>query len=92
MLRTKENQEYVSNMNAAVVFDPQELKRLRDELMSKETITQKEIFDYLFEECKAVGERIKAQGTAKGHEYSSLLITFACMLRAQTSTTMYDFF
>lgn len=62
--------------------------------MSKETITQKEIFDYLFEECKAVGERIKAQGTAKGHEYSSLLITFACMLRAQTSTstTMYDFF
>ena len=76
----------------SLILRSQELKRLRDELMTKVTITQKEIFDYLFEECMAVGEQIKAQGTAKGHEYSSLLITFACMLRAQTSTTMYDFF
>ena len=67
----------------SLILRSQELKRLRDELMTKVTITQKEIFDYLFEECMAVGEQIKAQGTAKGHEYSSLLITFACMLHAQ---------
>ena len=40
----------------------------------------------------AVRERIKAQGSAKGHRYSGLMIQFACMLRSKTSASMYDFF
>ena len=92
MLRSKANQEEVTNMDATVMFDPKELERLREELLRKETITQKEIFDYLFEESVAVGKRIKAQGSNKGHKWSSLLISFACMLRAKCSVSMYDFF
>ena len=82
----------VSNLNADVVFDPDELKELYTKLLDKKVITKKEIFDYLFHECVAVGKRIKAQGSAKGHKYSGLMIQFACMLRNQMNASMYEFF
>ena len=63
-----------------------------DNLLSKNEVTEREIFDYLFDECMTVGKRIKAQGANKGHTYSALMIQFACMLRARCSADTYDFF
>lgn len=82
----------VVNLNADVLFDPDELKDLYTKLLDKKVITKTEIFNYLFQECVHVGKRIKAQGSAKGHVYSGLMIQFACMLRNQMNASMYDFF
>ena len=88
----KKDQVEVSNIQADVVFDPKELNTLYNDLVSKNEVTESEIFDYLFEECMAVGKRIKKHGDNKGHTYSALMIQFACMLRARCSADMYDFF
>ena len=82
----------ISNIRAEVVFDPDELKTHYDNLLSKNEVTEREIFDYLFDECMTVGKRLKAQGANKGHTYSALMIQFACMLRARCSADTYDFF
>ena len=82
----------VKNVDIEKLFDPKELKRCYDNVTSKEVVPDYEIFEYLFKECTEVGKRIKAQGTAKGHRYSGLMIQFACMLRARCSVDMYEFF
>lgn len=88
----KKNTMEITNINEELFFDPKEIKRLYEELKSKEEVTQREIFDYLFEECLAVGKRIKRDGDARGHRYSALMIQFGCMLRKRCSVDMYDFF
>ena len=82
----------VNNTDVETLFDPVELKECFKNINSKEVVPDFEIFDYLFKECMEVGKRIKAQGTAKGHRYSGLMIQFACMLRARCSVDMYEFF
>lgn len=48
--------------------------------------------EYLFRECLEVGNKIKKQGSSRGHRYNGLLIQFVYMLRAQCSVNMYKFF
>ena len=79
-------------LDGETLFDPKELKRCYEEFTSRETITEDDIFHYLFTECLEVGKRIKKRGSAKGHCYSGLMIQFACMLRAKCSVDMYEFF
>jgi hypothetical protein len=88
----KRDQVEASNINEDELFDTVELKKLYDNLLSKEEVEDKEIFEYIFKECMAVGERIKKQGHNRGHRYSGLVIQFACMLRAKCNVDMYDFF
>ena len=68
------------------------LRPAYNELISKKEVTEKEILNYIFRECLAVRARVLTQGTAKGHNYSGLLIRFAGMLRAQLPQDQYDFF
>ena len=79
-------------LDGETLFDPKELKRCYKEFTSRETITEDDIFHYLFTECMEVGKRIKKRGSARGHRYSGLMIQFACMLRAKCSVDMYEFF
>ena len=68
------NQVDPKNVDSKTLFDTKELKRCYNNLMKKDEVGDKEIMGYLFKECVEVGKRIKAQGTAKGHIYSGLLI------------------
>ena len=88
----KNDQVHVSNMNAEVMFDGDEIKRLYQQLLDKGKVTQNEVFEYLFQECMAVHARIKAEGKNNGHRYSGLMIQFACMLRARCLVDLYEFF
>ena len=81
-----------ADINWDAMFDPTELKRLHDQLCATEEVEEREIFDYLFRECMAVHARIKKQGTAKGHRYSSIMIRFAIMLRQKMGEAKYEFF
>ena len=88
----KEDTVEASNIDAEVLFDPEDLKRYYEDLLRNDEVGEKEIMGYLFRECIEVGKRIKLQGTARGHRCSGLLIQFACMFRARCSADMYDFF
>merc|ERR1719491_2494826 len=80
------------NIDDEALFDPDEIKKCYKKMTEQEEVHEKEVMEYLFQECTAVGKRIKEQGSARGHRYSGLLIQFACMLRARCSADMYDFF
>ena len=88
----KSTEQKMPNVDADYLFDPKELDRLWNQLLEKGEVSDDKIFEFLFEECKLVGARRKAQGNAKGHEYSPLMIQFAVMLRAKCSESTYDFF
>ena len=42
-------------LDGETLFDPMDLKKWYKEFMNKETITQQDIFHYLFTECVEVG-------------------------------------
>ena len=83
---------YISNINAAVLFEEKELQRCYDQLMEKGEIEDEEMFSFLFQECMVISKRVKRHGSAKGHIYSPLLIQFSVMLRDKCSASTYDFF
>ena len=63
MLNKDSNSE-ISNVNAAALFDPKDLKRCYDDMMKSEETAETDIIKYLFAEYVEVGKRIETKGSA----------------------------